>query len=271
MRGRAVIVIPVYKNSLRDLEMIGLRQCFKVLSHYNIVFIGPESFDPDDDYKSFINKAQYRSLDDDHFQSIESYNQLLLSAWFYELFSDYEYMLIHQLDAFVFDDRLKEWMDKGYSYVGAPWFKKNEAGEYVKEFLEVGNGGFSLRKIKDCIKVLKSDKKVFSLKQNISIQKDYGNRNFLWHGFNDHLKGVRFNELSDAKDVNEDKILVKAADRFDFFKVPEPEEALDFSFERFPEHLFEMNSEKLPFGCHAWWTYDINFYRPIFAEMGYQI
>jgi hypothetical protein len=36
-----------------------------------------------------------------------------LSASFYERFLDTKYILIYQLDAFVFKDELQEWCDKG--------------------------------------------------------------------------------------------------------------------------------------------------------------
>ena len=268
---KALILIPIYKPTLESNERIGLQQCFNVLGHYDIVFIGPDNLNPSEPLQDFIDRSSFKGIDPKFFSSIESYNQLLLSSWFYKEFKAYDYMLIHQLDAFVFSDQLNKWMELGYSYVGAPWFKKNENGDYIKEFSGVGNGGFSLRKISHCIEVLESSKKVFSLKSTIRTQKGYGNRNFVWHGFKDHLKAYRFNELHSATEFNEDKILVNAVNRFDFFTIPEPELACDFAFERFPEYLFELNSNKLPFGCHAWWTYDINFYKPIFADIGYTI
>ncbi|MBR5063686.1 MAG: hypothetical protein IKX05_03110, partial [Bacteroidales bacterium] len=34
--------------------------------------------------------------------------------------------------------------------------------------------------------------------------------------------------------------------------IPSPDEALRFSFERFPALLYERAGHNLPFGCHAW-------------------
>ncbi len=44
------------------------------------------------------------------------------------------------------------------------------------------------------------------------------------------------------------------------FRIPEPREALDFSFEMAPRYCFNVNSGRLPFGCHAWPKYDREFW-----------
>ena len=57
-----------------------------------------------------------------NFTSRNSYSKLLLSSKFYERFSDYDYMLIYQLDCLIFSNDLKKWTDLNYDYIGAPWF-----------------------------------------------------------------------------------------------------------------------------------------------------
>ena len=42
----------------------------------------------------------------------------------------------------------------------------------------------------------------------------------------------------------------------------EPREALEFSFELAPRYCFMMNGRRLPFGCHAWFRYDREFWEP---------
>jgi hypothetical protein len=61
------------------------------------------------------------SFPDENFRDISCYNRMLLNDEFYARFAEYEYALIHQLDAFVFSDRLLEWCKLGYDYIGAPW------------------------------------------------------------------------------------------------------------------------------------------------------
>ena len=47
----------------------------------------------------------------------------------------------------------------------------------------------------------------------------------------------------------------------DFFKIPSPKDAINFSFESNPELLYKMNNECLPFGCHAWEKYGKHFWK----------
>ena len=60
-------------------------------------------------------------FDDRFFRNPVTYSRLLTMAGFYECFKRYEYMLVAQLDAWVFSDRLDFWCGKGYDYIGAPW------------------------------------------------------------------------------------------------------------------------------------------------------
>jgi hypothetical protein len=50
------------------------------------------------------------------------------------------------------------------------------------------------------------------------------------------------------------------------FRIPEPGEALEFSFELAPRYCFMMNGERLPFGCHAWFRYDREFWEPFLLK-----
>jgi len=40
------------------------------------------------------------------------------------------------------------------------------------------------------------------------------------------------------------------------------EEGLRFAFEGAPRMCFELNQQKLPFGCHAWAKFDRSFWEP---------
>ena len=85
----------------------------------------------------------------------------MLSNFFYSAFREYDYMLLYQLDAFVFKNELLYWCNKNYDYIGAPWiaskqtllkkielqFKSKRKQKRAEIFFKVGNGGFSLRRI----------------------------------------------------------------------------------------------------------------------------
>ena len=66
-------------------------------------------------------------------------------------------MLIHQLDAFVFEDKLMDWVKRGFDYIGAPWLppKDNKEMEiwyriraffYIRYNIKKKNGGPAVKK-----------------------------------------------------------------------------------------------------------------------------
>lgn len=263
---RVAIIIPIYKEEMTKGELISLQQCFTILGNYQIIFVCPKNLEFGTIHTSNKGKAQFVFLEVQHFESITTYNHLLLSVWFYELFSNYKYILIHQLDSFVFKDELINWIEKGYSYVGAPWFENDS-----DKFMGVGNGGFSLRNVNDCISVLKNNKKVHSLKSWITRNKQSKKSLYWLRGMKHYFMSDTFKSIHKNKIVNEDKTFALAGKRFNFFKIPNPEIALKFAFEKQPSRLFKMNNNQLPFGCHAWWTYDLKFFTPFIEEFGYLI
>ena len=140
MATKAAVVIPVYKAELNELEKISLAQCSRVLGSYPLIFVAPEG-------KNFSYLAQSDMIlhcPPQFFQSVQTYNHLMMSPEFYEAFADFDYILIYQLDAFVFYDALEDFCSLGYDYIGAPWPRM-----YIKNVPEnishVGNGGFSSR------------------------------------------------------------------------------------------------------------------------------
>ncbi|MBR6375290.1 MAG: hypothetical protein IKR91_03535 [Alloprevotella sp.] len=254
-----VVVIPIYKTALSEDEKSSLRQCVSVLGRHEIRMVCPESMDISP-YEEIAGRSfQAERFDDVFFEDINGYNQLLKDDAFWKRFANFEYMLIYQLDAWVFSDELDAWCSKGYDYIGAPWFEEHKTHEEGKKLWCVGNGGFSLRRIEAMRRIvsrrfslIKTPRQVFrdeyrgllTLPRCLFLcQPFFGTNNIqhLRHGkypyedmfFTYHMKGSRF-ELS----------------------VPGVEEAAAFSFERSPKYLFEeVTSGHLPFGCHAWRKY----------------
>lgn len=236
------ITIPVYKKIPEPFEELALQQCMKVLGNYQIIFFAPVSLDISFYEAKTSGKAQVERFDDAFFRDIMGYNKLMLSIEFYKRFEAYEYLLIYQLDAFIFKDDLKEWCMKGYDYVGAPWIGWEWSTWYsrsltfprrvlyklgFRKFNMVGNGGFSLRKIKPAINNLKLFRKsVARFKQN----EDYF-FSFFINSYNP------------------------------FFRVAPFKEALNFAFDENPKLAFEKNNGKLPMACHAWMRYP-EFWNP---------
>lgn len=251
------IVIPIYKNQLSYLEERALDQAYKIFVSHPLVVIKPENLDLSS--LSFkYPRLTFESFDDSFFNGISGYNRLMLSTCFYERFLDCCYILIYQLDAYVFRDELEEWCLKGYDYIGAPWLQRpiyrlplmrqslhalrfigKKLGKPNKQYLNnrVGNGGLSLRKVQSHYNVTLSHKKRIDF---FLIQKrsHFYNEDVFW-----------------ATEINNDKKI---------FHYPSVQEALKFSFDKYPDLCYKLNNNNLPFGCHSWYKRKMKkFWQPI--------
>jgi hypothetical protein len=243
MENLVKIVIPIYKSYFGILEEKSFLQCINVLKNYPIVLVQPEGLD-----SSFITKkfpeVIVETFTKDYFEGISGYNRLLLSTTFYERFLDSEFILIYQLDAFVFKDALTEWCKKGYDYIGAPWiatqhnhiamkgfnklaalFNTKDNNERKQIFYKVGNGGFSLRKTRSHFEIAKEQEPFIS---NFLISEKK-----VIHAIEDVFWSIKVPEL------------------YESFKVPEYMEALHFAIDRKPKIAFKLINNEIPFGCHG--------------------
>ena len=238
IKGQVAVIIPVYKDILSADEVLSLRQCVTVLNKYKIIFVGPEKLNFSE-YLKFCADISYELVlfDDKYFKDINGYNKLLLSTKFYKQFFQYKFILIHQLDAYVFSDRLSEWCDKNYDFIGAPVpAHQNDKGEiqFLKNYSKlaklvnhkvrhVGNGGLALRKVKTCYWLLKM--------LNFQV-KSWGSNNE--DGFFKYWANIFF----------------------PLIRIPTEDEAMSFSIETNPAASLRKLDYTLPFGCHAFRKYD---------------
>ena len=160
--NQVAVVIPVYKPSMNRNEEISFRQTLRVLATHPIIIVCPESLDLAK-YNLIAGRCNNvllrESFNDTYFRNIAGYNRLLLSEKFYLRFAQYKYILIAQLDTYVFRDELLLWCDKGYDYIGAPliWY-----GMKIDQGI-VGNGGFSLRRVEAFLNYFRGSKLVLPL------------------------------------------------------------------------------------------------------------
>lgn len=230
-----IIIVPVYKEQLSRLEQVSLAQLVRVLGAYPIVFVAPRSLVFD--YYRVVPGAQVVREADEYFVDTASYSRLMLTAEFYEQFAKYSYMLIYQLDAFVFSDRLLEFCRRDYDYIGAPvprYLWRGVGGR-------VGNGGFSLRKITSIIRVLRQKKKIVA---------DAGS-----------------GELLTVEDVF--FAYVAARPEYDFH-VPSSRAALEFAIDYDIYGAYRRMPGWLPFGCHGI-NYSPQLYLPLINSYGYTL
>lgn len=268
----AVIVIPVYKTTADEQEAQSLLQCLRVLRTYPVVFVCPRSMDRSY-YQNFCeknaqNKFSFISFDDYYFQSIPGYCRLLLSAKFFSKFRQYDYMLLYQLDAWVFRDELMEWCEKGFDYIGAPWFIGQDKSTPDSAFMEyAGNGGLSLRNIAAALRVIHTYKitrapgLVWNEYRNMSALKRLIRLPIIVF----KMLGWKNNSIYERNiyAYNEDNYWAYLANgvRADF-KAAHWQDALPFAFEVHPAKMYELNNYKLPFGCHAWYKLGYDFWKP---------
>jgi len=250
------VLIPIYRAEMNDLERISFDNIYNTLRKYPISIIKPESLDLRF-LKDKYPLITFDSFEDKYFDGIEGYNTLLLSGLFYKRFSDYKYILICQLDSYIFRDELTEFCNTDYDYIGAPWLKKpiyqncimtffldrkkkkyNKIDKPCRQNLygKVGNGGFSLRKTESFYNA------IIKHKERIDFYLSHPN----------------------VPLYNEDVFWAIEVPEFCYPKV---EEAIKFSFDKYPKYCFRLNNYQLPFGCHGWykrkwksfWKEKINF------------
>jgi hypothetical protein len=267
MRNQAVVIVPIYKEIMNYNELFSLNRCFDVLGNYNIVAIKPTSLNIAD--INFDRQfSDVVSFDDKYFKNISGYNELMLSSEFYERFLTFEYMLIYQLDAFVFSDELQYWCSRDYDYIGAPWLYPNSLGSWVNNpdvhlksfiyrrynilkrglprskqlFNQVGNGGFSLRKIGTFHSLSRKYRSIAD--EYISRHEFQFNEDIFW--------SIELNRRS--KNLS----------------IPEFKTAAKFAIESQPDLAFQLTGNKLPFGAHAWEKH-LDFWKPILETYNYRV
>ena len=142
------VVTPIPSFPLSAEAQVSIRHLRKYLGQFDRYIIGPKRL-PQEFADFVLQPFPIR-----YFKSRYGYNRLLMTEQFYRAFSDYQYILIYQLDCLVFASNLEEWCRKGWDYVGAPWL--NNPDNPAEGFLAVGNGGLSLRRVTSALAVLNS-------------------------------------------------------------------------------------------------------------------
>ncbi len=239
---QVIAVVPIYQSHLPKLDEAALDYSLAKLRH-PAVFVAPAGLNVEYYRQRYPTLAfEYFAVDD--FASIAAYNRLLLSARFYERFLSSEFILILQTDALIFEDRLDEWTQAGFDYVGAPWpdglelfinLDRFEGGYGKKVRAHVGNGGLSLRRTASCLRLLNE----FPNAVNV----------FLHSGSSEDLFFAFMGGLS--------------AD----FRIPNEITAAHFSLELKPAYYHHVTGGHVPMGAHAWCKYDLAFWQKIIPDL----
>lgn len=275
------IIIPIYKEILSDTENISLRRCLLILGKYRICFVTFKQLNTSA-YTKICNlyniKPSFEYFSKKYFlNGLHGYNQLLLTNQFYKRFLQFTYILIYQLDAYVFRDELEYWCKMNYSFIGSPIFKGNRNCNKYSAYSGCMNGGLSLRKTKDVYSLLNRNIiiEIFEKKYekgNI-IQKIIAIFQIITIYFrNSYLKEFWYNE-----DALFSKYMLERWNNFIIrpkrwscifkgnntqYNLPNFNDTFRFSFDENIEYLMELTNNKLPTFCHAFQLdYKRNFWR----------
>lgn len=236
--SRIAVLIPIYKTRFEPLEQFSVDYSRAVIAGRECCFLAPAGLDC-----SYYNErypgVSIEFFPAGYFESIDSYNRLLLSPDFYRRFIRYEFILILQPDAILIRDELDFWTAQPFDYIGAPWPDGVELTVWRDRFRDnfrrrvrasVGNGGLSLRRVRKCLALL---------------------------GEFPETHGV-FLEAGTNEDSYFSLLGLLSTD----FVLPNEVIASRFSMELKPEFYFAVNGGRYPMGAHAWWTVQPKFWAP---------
>lgn len=270
---KVAVMVPLPSAELAPEEQVSMRQLRKHLDGYDKFLLVPEGLEVAMDGFGVIE------LDRRHFGSAANHNRMLYRTDFWEIFSDYEYVLMYHLDALVFSDRLLEWCGKDLDYIGAPFLKSVHTPWVETE--RVGNGGFALYRVGAVLRVLWG-------RYRDQPGKYWEDRLWKWIEFRQRLlrplraavpgwlrgrataplqKRLRQMDHIEVNERGNDLFWSDEAGRYlPGFTVGSLEQGLDFAFETEPRRSLVLNGGRMPFGCHAWARYDRAFWEEYLAN-----
>jgi len=277
-----VVVILSHKPVVSPWERIGLEQCGRVLAKHDQLLVCPKGM-PTDQYTNLIPGLQVLEVDPKWMRSYSAYSDFKTSPVLYKALQEkYRFLLCHEPDVFVFRDELDEWCERGFDYIGAPFFSGRPVYPEDAEIIGVGNSGFSLRNVDHHIKAnrtlkyLQPPRELWgelldrpSARQKltgvpVTVLKTLGvGNNMLYQLRAPYLRArnkIRAEDLFWGLDV---------ARVLPWFRVADPDTAMRFSFEILPHKLYAMTGNQLPFGCHGWFRFGLEFWRPFIEAEGY--
>ena len=251
MKSLVTIVIPIYQEQPSDLEILSLNQTLTVLCRYPVTFMAPAG----------LNTAWYedhcRGKATVHFEyfdwkGYEGYVNLMVSPSFYRRFQAYEYMLMCQLDAFVFRDELVEWCRMGYDCLGAviynddrSWHPRNGFWRRLTGFTApeyFANSGFTLKKVDTFHRMMSRFRHYIAFYRWVSRLRGVG-------FYDDLFISQHFPKLPGNFRLAPRALAEKFGADYMTYDVAE-----------LPFH--NRDNDNLPFGIHGWTQRQLDFWRP---------
>ena len=158
---RLAVLVPTHLEQLDEGLAATLLNNATQLKGYKFEVILPRTCSPSW-YEDFFSEhgidGTVRLVQTEYFGSPAAVNKMGTDPAFYRMYQEFDYILVCHLDAWIFHDRLANWMDMGYDFIGAPLFlPENDKVHFLQRMAPFGgNGGLSLRRVASCIRVLET-------------------------------------------------------------------------------------------------------------------
>ena len=236
MKNSFCIVIPLYNEIPKEYEKVALNQLNNVIKNknYNIFAIIPHGMDISN-YKQYTYIKSFIDENPFYFKNTSAYSQLLLSHFLYIGFADYAMMYIFQSGVYIFKDEFQKYADTNFDYIGAPIIGYGSDWTHVPQ---IGNGGFSLRKISTFIDLTKPE----------TLQ----------------ALGISDNDIISQK--YEDLFICDTL-KFKYeLSMPTVSDALKFAWDRNSREIYNNVTKELPMAAH-WYKHQIEFWSTIIPEL----
>ena len=148
--------IPVYKSALSVTEKASLNQLCKIIGNeYELCLICPADMTLNE-YFEIADKHNIKLSTlfcaKQYFRGTKTYSFMCETADFYKCFNEYKYLFIYQLDGWIFENKVKEYLNLNVDYIGSPW----DINTFHFQIETVGNGGVSLRRVEKFINICNS-------------------------------------------------------------------------------------------------------------------
>ncbi len=174
---KCCIIIVTHKELLGGKDELSFKRCLEVFGgKRDIKLVLPDNISTEY-YGKYTNVLEILKVNNKWLSSSKEYNAMCCNKDFWNLFTDYEYVLTYQTDCWVFEDKLDYFMELGYDWYGAPWPMTNPYVNLRKN--DVGNGGLSLRKVSKMIEITSNnqyDPNSYYKNEDIYFCKLHGNK-----------------------------------------------------------------------------------------------
>ena len=239
---RLKVIIPIYRAALKAEEAEALDNNIRRLARRDIVLLKPHGLDISH-IEAKYPQAETLGVSTEWLgtkRGIAGYNAMMMSADFYRMFSDTDFILVCHIDAWIFRDDLDRWMAQPVDHVAAPWvtwpiyshFPFRQLMELRRNIVpetrmlrsdtygHVGNGGLSLRRVSAFIAACE----------------------------NHAVEARAFIEARNSMH-NEDVFFALAATEL---RTPSVRDAMTFAFDVKPAVCYREIGRQLPMGCHGY-------------------